>query len=331
MANWIVPENCSEPLMCGLGKELERAESTSTGLFPNLRSDSEIAIACDYSGDHKGSAFQVLTFLLADRPGILREWEAERLSIRQRHLPDGRRMAFKNLSDAQRQRALGPFLSAAAGINGMLLCMAVEKTVGPCRLGDGFNHLQHIKPHTLEKLVNVAMYGAFLVGGLNAPGQNLTWITDDDEIVSNESTQDAACQVIGGMLRRFCPNGLGDIRIGIAGKFDDDRRAEDLCAIPDLVGGAIAESLTSIREIIPQFAHLTTTVPRHQSTKTDLILGWLSSLNGPLKYLLCAVTSAGEDQRRYSLANLTVRPATGVDSRLWFPPDKGWRRSVESW
>src|SRR4051812_32870533 len=107
MANWIMPGERVGSLMSPIGKRFEQIEQSAPDFFPNLRTDSELVIASDYSGEHDASSFQVLTFLLADRPGILQSWEAERLAVRRDRLTNGRRIAFKSLSDAQRQRALG--------------------------------------------------------------------------------------------------------------------------------------------------------------------------------------------------------------------------------
>jgi hypothetical protein len=42
-------------------------------------------------------------------------WQIERLRIRQRYLPDGRRISFKGLNDVKKQQALIPFLEATDG------------------------------------------------------------------------------------------------------------------------------------------------------------------------------------------------------------------------
>ena len=128
----------------------------------------------------------------------------------------------------------------------------------------------------LAKLVKIALFGSFLVGGLSSPRQNLRWITDEDEVVSNVRTQAAAGIVLDSLLGRCCSHRLGSVFLGIAGKFEDGRRAEDLCAIPDLVGGAIAEVLASLHGSIPESTSLLTLLPTHLSTKTELIFGWLS-------------------------------------------------------
>ncbi len=203
MPHWRFPANCHEPLMLSIGAVLAKRELLSPGAFPDLRRHRDLALACDYSGEHRGSTYQVLTFLLADGPGIVGAWEAQRLVIRKRHLPDDRRMAFKDLSDRSRQRALGAFLEASAGLNGIIFCVALDKGLQGSDFGYQFPLPAFVKPGTLSKMIRVGMFGSFLVGGLGTAGQSLKWITDEDEIVINDKIQAVAGQVFGSMLNRF--------------------------------------------------------------------------------------------------------------------------------
>ena len=330
MPHWRIPAGCDEPLMLNIGAILANREIRSPGSFPDLRVHRDLALACDYSGDHQGSAYQVLTFLLADGPGIVGAWDAQRLAIRKQHMRDGRRMAFKSLSDRSRQRALGPFLEASAGLNGIIFCVAVDKGLLSHNFGYQFPEQDFVKPRTLSKMILIGMLGSFLVGGLTMEGQTLFWITDEDEIVSNDRIKAVAGRVFGSMLYRFCPQGFEELSIGVSGKFDDDLRAEDLCSIPDLVGGAVAESLTSLGVAIPQASGIFTPLFARQATKTNLLLQWISSLDGPLRFLMCIIRPAGDGQLLVSFGE----PALHVDrvpGLLWTPPDKGWNESLRSW
>src|SRR5712671_778010 len=79
-----------------------------------------------------------------------------------------------------------------------------------------------------------------MVDGLRGVGQNIHWITDDDSTVSTEKAKDDAVTLMAGLLHKY-PNEKPQIGLGIASQFDDDRRAEDLVAIPDLAAGAFSE------------------------------------------------------------------------------------------
>lgn len=324
-----------------MSAEIERRERVNPELLPDLRQDSELVLASDYAGEHQDSEFQVLAYLLTDRTAILTRWDAERLALRQRFLPNGRRIAFKKLNDDQcQQKAVVPFLDLARSLNGILFFVAVEKSVELAKswrtsTGEKIaNWSPHAwKPKVIEKLVRVAFFGGFLVGGLCRSGQNLHWITDDDEIVPNETWQDDAGQIIGGTMHQCCPENMGEHVLGIAGKFDDNRRAEDLVSIVDLAGGAVAESLTLLgKENIPRSANIYTPVFKPMSVKSQIIYATLFGQPCPLKRLMCVVRTAGPGEVLVSFTEPTARFSTYEgEPTIWAPPGKGWIKAARSW
>ncbi len=86
-----------------------------------------IHLFSDYGGTHKGSMYETTAFLYMDASGS-EKWQAERLRVRQRYLPDGRRISFKGLNDINKRQALIPFLEAADMVPGVLLVVAVHKS-----------------------------------------------------------------------------------------------------------------------------------------------------------------------------------------------------------
>ncbi len=171
------------------------------------------------------------------------------------------------------------------------------------------------------------------MSGLCRPGQNLHWITDEDEIVANEDHQKDAGQMMGGMLYHYCPEKMGEIRLGIAGKFEDDRRAEDLISIVDLVGGAFSEYLMALgTDSLPKSTNLFVPMRKPMSTKSQLILAWLFGSNRPLKKVICLVRSWEAGKVLVSFPRPKIRRRfPGENLPLWAPPDKGWIESAESW
>lgn len=339
MANWRPPAKCShDGVMTSFTETMAAKEAVDDNLLPNLRDDPELVLVSDYAGEHKASQFQVLGYLIADRPGILRQWDIERRDIRKNHLRDERRISFKGLGDARKQRALVPFLKSANSINGLLFCVAFDGCADSFASSVNWPKEQQMgevrrpswKPQVWDKLICVSLFGSVLVGGLSRPGQNLHWITDEDEIVANEDYQSHACQVLAGMLHHYSAGGLGQFRFGIAGKFNDERRAEDLISIVDLAAGAFAETLTSLSESrIPKSTNVFIPTPGKTSTKAELILGWLSDSTVPLKKIVCLVRpwTSGQFLVSFGSPELRINPP----GRLWLPPDKGWRKSSESW
>lgn len=329
---WIIPGNCDDDMMLKFGRQLAQAELLDPDFFPDLRDCPDLVMASDYAGEHAGSDYQVAVFLLTNRLGIMQTWEAERLMVRQKYLVDGRRIAFKKLTDRALQKALGPFLNATQKMNGIVFCAAIDKSLLDSNFGYQFNLIGAAKPLILAKLTRIAVLGSMLVGGLSNSGQNLHWITDDDEIVSNEVVCQEAGAVISAMMNRNCPKGMEVPCLGIAGKFEDNRRAEDLCAIPDLVGGAMAEMLTAIdKATIPRESDIVTPVLGRTSTKSKLVFSWFAGLKGPLKKLFCLVRAAPEGQVLISFADPSAKFGDNSTRQLILPPDKGWRDSIRHW
>jgi hypothetical protein len=332
MDNWRLPFGCDDPWMQQISQRFSDFELRKLCAFPDLRTDQQLILASDYAGEHRDSDYQVATFLLTTASGLAACWDRQREAIREKHLSDGARtMAFKNLADGSRQRAIVPFLNACTSIPGIIFCVAIDKTLMRSPLGYHINISHDMKPRVFARLTRIAMLGSILVGGLSDTGQDIHWITDEDDFVCNERIAGQSMEVLALMLRRFQP-GLGMVELGIAGKFVDNKRAEDLCAIPDLVGGAIAENLSSLdKAAIPRSAEMFTPVFKRPNTKTALILGWFSSLkSGPLTKLLCLVRPDSHGGFLYSFAD----PNFGVDdttSQLWVPIDKGWARAAEAW
>src|SRR5207244_3600559 len=128
------------------------------------------------------------------------------------------------LGDRSKQKALGPFLDSACSMNGILFCVAIQKSVMPIgSFRSPFGALgisRRWKEDVFEKLLRVSFFGSFLMSGLCRAGQSVHWITDDDEIVANQQCHEDAKEMMGGMLGHYFPDKLEEFRLGIASKFE---------------------------------------------------------------------------------------------------------------
>lgn len=330
MKNWQTPAGSIDVLQQQFGKAISLAEFNGQVKLPDLRKAQSLAIAMDYAGEHQASAYQCLAFLLADGDSILGHWDSARRKIRQEVLGDARRHAFKKLSEPRRQQALGPFLEAASALNGIVFCVAFDKRLESTTLGYEFTEKGSLKPLVFAKLVKIALFGSLLVGGLATTDQSLAWITDDDEIVSNAAARLESASVIHGLLHRMCPFGLTKVSLEIASG-SDEGFTEDLCSIPDLVGGAVSEYLNSIDVgSLPKFTNLQTLLWNRVATKTNCIMAWLASEQENLAVVFCLVRDH-PDGLSFSFASPTLAVGDLGAEPLWLPPDKGWPRAIKSW
>jgi hypothetical protein len=97
-------------------------------------------------------------------------------------------MAFKAMNDVHRRRALVPFLHLANNLNAALVTFAVDKLERPAIEVDEplRDELEPFwKPAVVDRLMWVIYLSAFLVSGLSAPGQDVMFIIDEDEVAAN--------------------------------------------------------------------------------------------------------------------------------------------------
>jgi len=263
-------------------------------IYPDLRDGSTLVLGSDYSGEHAVPEFRVLSFLLTTYKSIA-AWDPLRMSVRKTHLADGRRMSFKALSDAMRVNAMPSFLRAASQLNGILVCVAVEK--GYALPQDNLPPLEHDwMRDPLRKLLEISFFGGILISGLRGNGQNVHWITDDDAIVSTTKAQHDAAHVMGGLLHKH-PDEQLTLTLGIASKFDDERRAEDLVAIPDLAAGAFSETLTTIgKSNLPTPSSGPSDPQVFTQIKSILINAWGGETDKPLKHMNVIIRIADNGQ-----------------------------------
>ncbi|WP_047816924.1 hypothetical protein [Rhodopirellula islandica] len=332
MSRWNVPADATDALQLQFGALMREGEERGEIRFPDLSGEQQLVLAGDYSGEHSDAKYQVVSLLLCGMSDCMGNWDADRTAIRDQHLADGRRHAFKKLHDASRQRALVPFLSATSDINGILLSVAIDKDIEKTDLGYQFPFETPSTELVHAKLIRIATFGALLVSGLGAVGQDVMWLTDDDAIVANDEQTTHAVNVIDSMLTRMCPFGLGEVCVGIAGKFDDNRLAEDLCAIPDLAGGAISETLGLLdAATIPRESGRSSVVQRESAFKAKIIYTWIATLQGKLSTAVCLVRPHESGGIQMSFANPTVDLGDSDEGSEPEPVSDKWRASSTSW
>jgi hypothetical protein len=335
MNHWNPTEDSlRSPLMRAMTKLILPHEASGKLRLPDLRQSREIILASDYSGDHDNQ-FQVLSFLIAAGESVYGAWSQARQEVRARFLANGRRISFKNLSDGHKQKALAAFLQAADKITGALLCIAIDKTIEPFSAMYQLSaaaQCDPFKPKVREKLLRVSAFASAISGGLSAAGQHIRWVMDDDEIVANEKLQDEAGSTCMSMFRLHCPPDC-KLTLGIAGKFDDNRMAEDLISVVDLAGGATAENHAALGiDRMPQSTDLFVPLTKRRTTKTQILSAWLSSTDQRLEKFTILVRQHAPGQLLFSIGRPEVRlDMPPLTTPLWTPLDKGWKKSSGWW
>lgn len=283
-----------EGAMSSLNSILYRIETEDGRALTNLRGGQTLIVISDYSGQHSDANFETLSFLIADLQKCA-AWEQIRKRWRQKYLPDGRRMAFKSLSDGTKERALDDFLEAADNIHGVSITVLVRKDVKTL-FGDGeridwknseLAPYIHWPKGTFEKMLRVVHFVSFFVAGFSNPHQNILWISDEDEIAANESRLRELTNIFGNVSSHYLNHDVGHIRCGTTKSDDGSRQLEDLASIPDLVAGMLTETVSEQRKQgLIASAGIAIPPPKGLQSKVIKLLNWFATNRKPLKRLV---------------------------------------------
>lgn len=250
---------------------------------------SHVLFGSDYSGEQPNSRYRVYGFIVADADASP-DWPSQCREVRKAFLSDGRRMAFKNLNDGQRRRALVPFLEAAETFTGHVVTVAVNKELA--RLSTGVtSHELWARLHGLqarwdsrsfERMARIAHFFSLFVSAWASAGANVSWITDDDSIAANAGRLDDLHQFAARLAGLYLPHQLGEFMLNTVAVDDSSRSFEDFLAIPDLAAGMVSEVMSlSEREVTPD--GLRCVAPAGLSKKGDIIADWFGHSEGTLK------------------------------------------------
>lgn len=236
-----------------LSDVLASTEKRYPGSFPQLHGAECLFVASDYGGEHHEASYQTIAFLIADIADLAM-WQLERERIRRTFLPDGRRMAFKNLNDRVRRRALENFLRAADQLPGLLATFAISKSLGSLFVKDirlspavlELEVLRDLPSSVAEKLLRVVHLLSLLIAGVSAPGQDLLWATDEDSIAANPARVRHLVAALTRVASHCLPHDLRHLRVATANQDKGDLSLEDLLAIPDIAAGALSAALAGM-------------------------------------------------------------------------------------
>jgi hypothetical protein len=266
----------------------------SNSAVPSFDGDI-IYILSDYSGDIKDSDYNIISILFIDLKNSA-EWFFNQNKIRKESLLSARKMSFKNLNDRIRQQALIPFLKNANNLSGICFSFAIKKNIKNLLLTDKifdlfkndalFNAKWNNKD--LEKMLRVTHFISFILGGLARPNQNIYWISDEDNIFANNDRTRDLSRIVSAFTSYYIDFNLGELGVGTTQIDEGDFIEEDLSAVPDLIAGALSESITTLannyKEHIPP--KIIFKYDGEFSNKTDMILSWLFNNDYKLKKLV---------------------------------------------
>ncbi len=300
--NWAPLARPSGGLMDLLSRQIATIEKQEPGVVPDLRDGLGLCIGSDYSGDHGTPKYETYSFIVTNDAAVpawdklCKDWRAKYLTLPGDAKP--REMSFKKLNeDNVRARALGDFLLAANSLRGLVLTVAVDKTIdwmSPDRLPEN----EAIwKPAVYDRVMRYSHFISLLIAGLSRQGHAIGWMTDQDKIADTPKRKSHLPRVFSGILAGlYLGHKLGPVSIG------DNAGAHisfsDFLAIPDLIAGALNEVMENYQDK-GKTAGLTVTETfsmKEIQPKTKEIIDWHIESDHPLKRLFLVINAnLGDD------------------------------------
>jgi hypothetical protein len=220
--------------------------------------------------------------------------------LRRRYRLGDRRFAFKGLGDRRKSGALPAFLSAADVLNGLCATVLVDRSIESLFVKQGRLDLSRPEAQayagygvdTFERLLRTVHFLSFFLGGLSAAGQDVLWITDQDEIAANAERLTDLTSIVAHILGHYAPHDWGHLPCATTASDNGTLETEDLTAIADLTAGALAEMATAHADqgTFPGGAVIAPP-PARLSRKARTVIEWFSIPGMPLRRLACAITS----------------------------------------
>jgi hypothetical protein len=259
----------------GLAEVFEQRLTRAPPLLLRKSRGQRLMIVCDIGGSLRQQAFETFSFLVIDldQNG---SWLQRQHAFRQQVLPHRRRIAFKALNDAIRRRALAPFLTLAESLTGVLVT---------------FEELAAFwKPLVIARVMWLVHLGAFLISGLSAPGQDVLFIIDEDEVAANVGQLTKLTELIGRAVSNQGGAMMGHLRVGTTRSDDGSYGLEDLAALPDLAAGATAEFICALEKNgLGPLSPIVQRMPSSISWKTHAIMSWVINASDSLARFVCLI------------------------------------------
>jgi len=292
----LTPTNIQVRRLWGWGHFIQKMLAAAR---PMPFQNNQLLVASDYSGEHHEATHLIYCYLIVG--GRTGPWLSAIRSARSSLLPDGRRMAYKRLSDPSRQKALVPFLQAAADLDGHLVAVAVDKrkkwlTTAPAvahQLRQAFGLKASWNPRSLEAMMRKVHFLSIFLSLWSRPYANLTWITDQDEFVANDARHDDALLAAARVSSFYVPHPMGVFALNTTGQDPKARDFEDLCSVPVLAAGMLSDIASRLSKEGSWEDKMRKTIENQLPIKTDVIADWFWDTDMRLQKTLITIDMEG--------------------------------------
>lgn len=278
-------------------------------LIPDLSKDKTLFVFSDYSRVH--GRYQTYSFLIIGRSGA-DYFNGVRKILRDDFHLKNRRISYKGLNDKIKLRALPAFLSCAGAMDGLLITFAVDTKIKYMlaeQFLDIWPALSAIKKSTLEEMLRVVHFGAQAIATVFSNEQNIVWFTDSDSIVANEEHEQLFGRFAETLIRKMLmpQENVKRIVFGLSEIDDGSLEIEDFIAIPDLVAGALCETLDRLNQTAKRVTPNVILNKPEVKEKTNIICEWIGQTVCPLKKFGIVFDNFGPDLSDSRLTFFTIQ------------------------
>lgn len=254
--------------------------------FPNLRASPKIYLFSDYS---ESKNFYSYSFLIIDEESFEFFGSIQRDFWERFSLGKNRIIEYKKLNDRIRLKALPSFLNLCNDLNGTVLTFIISKRIKtvyhdeiPHKLKEQMSSWRAKK--VIEKVLRFRELILLILSGLTASGQNILWITDNDDFVANQIQQEVANNIVSDILNKHLGFSINSFDLITLNKDISDKIYEKLCSVPDLVAGATVDYIEDYyqKDMIPKTEEQKPPIP-HEKNKIYPIINWFLNENENLK------------------------------------------------
>ncbi|RJP54849.1 MAG: hypothetical protein C4583_01655 [Anaerolineaceae bacterium] len=254
-------------------------------LIPDLAKDKTLFVFSDYS-QVKGK-YKTYSFFIIGRSGA-DYFNGARKILRDDFNLENRRMSYKGLGDKRKLKALPAFLSCAGAVDGVLITFAVDTQIQYMfaeQFLDVWKELSVFKKNVLEDMLRVVHFGAQAIMTVFSDSQNIVWFTDCDAIVANEKHEQLFGKLAETTIRHgFMPQeNINHVAFGLSEIDDGSLEIEDFIAVPDLVAGALCETLDQLNISNLRVASNLILKKPNVTDKANIICEWIGKMACPLK------------------------------------------------
>jgi len=295
---------------------MSRLDSDYPGFLPQLQRSQALMVFSDFAGDDVHSRFVTFSFVVTPFEQIER-WNRVRLAVRHRfHLGD-RRMAYSKLNDRRRRAAISSFCRAANSIEGLSVTVLFDKRIKSIFTPGGYEpSITKIdggtflcKAPVLERALRAAFLIAIFLAGISAPGQNVVWVNDEDDIAANPTALAHLRHAFTSILNYNAAHSFGAVHVQTTGTIASEHlKSEDLAAIPDLIAGAVTSFFCSFGSRVPLYTFAL--APSDLPPKAKTLILQLFEEDAKLKKLIFTAEPLleGSEQIIYGFPRITFHP-----------------------